>query len=110
MEICHLGLGEQPLELVFYQAIGNITLCNQPPTTRIGVQGELVREHINRKASILRIPFAVVLVDENGTGQGQVFPSMEGVVGKQDSPLLSDGEGSQTLAARPITFGYFRVR
>jgi hypothetical protein len=68
MDICHIAVLEQPLELGLDHTIGNIALRNQSPATRISVEREAAGEHIHRKASVLWVALAIVLVDENGTG------------------------------------------
>src|SRR4030081_3177656 len=100
--IGQIAILEQPLELGLDQAIGNVTLSNQPPAARISVEREAVGKHVDREPRILPISLAVVLVDENGAGQRKVFPSIERIVREQNPAFFANVEGSEALAAAPV--------
>src|SRR6266550_827146 len=109
VDIRYIAILEQPLELGFDDAIGNILLRNQSPATRIGVESEPVGKHVHRKSCVLRISLAIVLVDEHRAGQRKIFLSVERIVRKQYSTLVSDRKGSKALAAGSVTGGDFGV-
>src|SRR5450759_3497442 len=110
MDIGYIAIPEQPLELGLYDTVGNVLLRDQSPAARIGVESKAVGNHVRWKAPILRIPLAVVLVDENGAGQRKVFLAVERIIGEQNPALTAAGKDSQALAARAVTGGHFRVR
>jgi hypothetical protein len=109
VDIRYIAILEQPLELGLDDAIGNIPLRDQSPATRIRVESEPVGKHVHRKAPILCISLAMVLVDEHRAGQRKVFLSVERIVREQYSTFIPDGKGSKALAAGSETSGHFGV-
>jgi hypothetical protein len=107
VDIRYLAILEQPLELGFDDAIGNIPLRDQSPATRIRVESEPVGKHVHRKAPVLPISLAIVLVDEHRAGQRKIFLSVERIVREQYSTFMPDGKGSKALAAGSVTRGHF---
>jgi hypothetical protein len=105
----YIAVQKQPLELGFNDTVGNIPLADQSAAACISVESEAVGEHVHRKTPIFPISLALLLVDENGPGQGKVFLSVERVVGEQYPAFRADGKGSQALPARPVTGGHFAV-
>jgi hypothetical protein len=69
VDIGHVAILEELLDLLLNGPIGNIALGNQSPARCISVEGEPAGKHVDREAGILGILFAVLLVDENWPGQ-----------------------------------------
>src|ERR1700682_3603826 len=109
VDIGHIAIQKQPLELGLNDTVGNIPLGDQSPATRIGAESEAAGKHVHRKATIFLVSLAVVLMDENGPGERKVFLCVERVVGKKDPAISADDKGSQALTARPVTGGHFGV-
>src|SRR5258705_2383299 len=110
VDIGYRGILQQQPDLGLDDTIGNIPLGNQSPPRSISIQGEPVRQHVDRKAGVLRIALAVVLVNENRARQRELLLSVERVVGEQDPTLPADGEGFQALPTGPIARRHFSVR
>ncbi|MDP9200887.1 MAG: hypothetical protein M3P26_02990 [Gemmatimonadota bacterium] len=110
VDIGYIAILKQALELGFDDTIGNIPLRKHSPAARIGVESETARKHVHREAPILRISFAIVLVNENGTGQRKLFLSVKRIVGEKYPAFTADGKGFQALPAWPVTGGHFGVR
>jgi hypothetical protein len=110
VDIGHIAVLEQLLELGLDFSVGNVLLGNKSPSPRIGVQGDAVGGHVDGKTAILRISFTVVLMNEDGTGQRKIFLPVKRIVGEEYPSFLADGKSSQTLAARAVTGGQFGVR
>jgi hypothetical protein len=110
VDVRYIAILEQILELGFDGAIGNILLRDQSPAIRIGVEGQTVGKHVHRKASVLRISVATVLMDENGTRQRKFFLFVKRIVGEKYPAIAADDKGLQALPARPVTGGHLCMR
>jgi hypothetical protein len=110
VDVGYVRIPEQPLKLGLDDAVGNIPLRNQSPTGRIGIESEAVGQHVHREAGIFGVTVAIVLMDENGPGQRQLFLSPERIVGKQYPAVTTDAKGSQALAAWAVSDGQFSMR
>jgi hypothetical protein len=107
--VVYLGILEQPLELGFDYAVGNIPLGDQSPPARVGVEGQAVRAHVDRKPAILRVALAIALMDENRPRQRKLFFPVKSVVREQYPAFCADGKHSQALAARSVTGSHLYV-
>lgn len=110
VDIGYIPILKKLLQLGFDEPIGNIPLCNESATARIGVESKRVGKHIHRETSALWISFAIALVDEDGTGQRKALFSREGIMGEEYAALRADEKCLQALPAGPVTSGHFSVR
>jgi hypothetical protein len=93
VDVRYFAIPQQPLQLGFDHTIGDIPLRNESPAACIGVESETVGKHVGRKAPVLPISFAMVLVDENGTGQRKLLRFVKGIIGEQYPAFAADGKG-----------------
>jgi hypothetical protein len=110
VDVDDIPILQQLLELGLDYPIGNIPLRHQTAAVPISIEGEPVAKHIHRKASILGISIAIVLVDENRAGKRKTLPSVEGIVSEQYPTITTDGKRLQTLPAWAVAGGHFGVR
>ena len=83
MDVVNLGAREEPLDHRLNPSIRDVLLGVELSATPISIERERVASELVREGGVLRISGAHILVDENGTGQRQVLPSREGIIGER---------------------------
>src|SRR3954470_24482266 len=113
--VAHVDVGyfpvlEQLLDMGIDIPTRNILLSDQPAAGSVRIEREGPRPQIRRKTAALGVRLALALMDEYRSGQWELFLLIERIVGKENSPFLSDREISEALSARAVAGGDLRVR